>query len=212
MDADGDLCHVRDRHTADPQGHGKNYFLGKEDEKRKRCSLTQGRSGSRWKNMPAPFSGWPALFMICRYAGKDSAPRDTERMLRETEETVCSRCAGREECWRRKRCRSRELGENLIRAMEMAEPEVITAAQGDWFDMCRNGARFLEELKHIFVRERQNLIWNNRLIEGRLAVAEQLGKFPGSCSRWPMTFTILRWLRQSRRSRYGKCWPENRCW
>ena len=104
------------------------------------------------------------------------SPQETERMLRETEETVCSRCAGREECWRRKRCRSRELGENLIRAMEMAEPEVITAAQGDWFDMCRNGARFLEELKHIFVRERQNLIWNNRLIEGRLAVAEQLGE------------------------------------
>lgn len=39
-----------------------------------------------------------------------------------------------------------------------------------------NGARFLEEIRDEFRKSRQELMWNNRLIENRLAVAEQLGE------------------------------------
>ena len=138
--------------------------------------MTQGRSGSRWKNMPAPFSGWPALFMICRCAGKDSAPRRRSGCFGKRKRLSAAGVQGERNAGEGSAAEAGNWEKILIRAMEMAEPEVITAAQGDWFDMCRNGARFLEELKHIFVRERQNLIWNNRLIEGRLAVAEQLGE------------------------------------
>ena len=96
--------------------------------------------------------------------------------------------------------------------METAEPEVITAAQGDWFDMCRNGARFLEELKHIFVRERQNLIWNNRLIEGRLAVAEQLGEISRIMQQVANDIYKITLAPAEQEEQVRKCWPENRCW
>ena len=41
--------------------------------------------------------------------------------------------------------------------------------------MCRAG-QFYEESRQYFQKEKQNLVWNNRMIEGRLAVAQQLNE------------------------------------
>ena len=39
-----------------------------------------------------------------------------------------------------------------------------------------NQGKLVQELQRIMDRERQNLIWNNKLLENRMAVAQQLGE------------------------------------
>lgn len=153
----------------------KIIFLGRR-RKKEALQFDGGPQREQMEKYAQSFRRLASTFYSMPVRREGFSPQETERILAETEEAVCSRCARRDTCWKQLRYQSRELGNRLIQAMEGGGQEDIMAAQGAWFDACQNGARFTEELKHIFTREWQNLLWNNRLIEGRLAVAEQLGE------------------------------------
>ena len=153
----------------------KIVFLGRK-RKREALQFDGGPQREQMERYAQSFQRLASTFYAMPVRRESFTEQETERILGETEKAVCARCAKREICWKRQRYQSAQLGNNLIRALEGGQQEEIMAAQGAWFDLCQNGARFAEELGHIFTRERQNLLWNNRLIEGRLAVAEQLGE------------------------------------
>ena len=82
---------------------------------------------------------------------------------------LCQDCPGREICWGEKVYR-------LLQVTEEGDPEKILRAQGDWIGECSQALRFTEILRRYFFEAREELLYRNRLIENRLAVAEQLNE------------------------------------
>ena len=64
--------------------------------------------------------------------------------------------------------------ENMIRTMEEGNEESIQRARSEWMGACGRSAQYFQVLNEGFREERQNLVWDNRMIESRLAVAQQL--------------------------------------
>ena len=50
----------------------------------------------------------------------------------------------------------------------------IQETKSDWMSVCSRFSQYYETLGNSYMRERQKLIWDNRMIESRLAVAQQL--------------------------------------
>ncbi len=101
---------------------------------------------------------------------------EVEEIFDKMQKGICSRCPKAESCWNLCFHLTYQQGCELLNALEDGEQEHIALAFGDWVEHCINGAKFLEEIRGQYVRARQDLLWNNRLIENRLAVAEQLGE------------------------------------
>jgi predicted nuclease with TOPRIM domain len=58
--------------------------------------------------------------------------------------------------------------------MEEGNEESIQRARSEWMGACGRSAQYFQVLNEGFREERQNLVWDNRMIESRLAVAQQL--------------------------------------
>ena len=97
-------------------------------------------------------------------------------IFRNLRKGVCAHCTKTESCWNLCYHLTYRQGCELLEALEEGDQQKILKAFGDWTEHCVNGARFLEELRQQFFLARQNLVWSNRLIENRLAVAEQLNE------------------------------------
>ena len=100
--------------------------------------------------------------------------RQIERIIEDTNTKVCSKCYQREICWGE---HSQELGkgvEALVRSMESGNEDDIRSIRSDWTSICPRSVQYYEAVVENFQREKQNLMWDNRMIENRLAVAQQL--------------------------------------
>lgn len=89
---------------------------------------------------------------------------------------VCQDCPGREKCWQEKEIQTSQKVYELLRIIEDGEPDRLLRAQGDWIGECQQAVRFTDHLQRIFFEAREELLYRNRLIENRLAVAEQLNE------------------------------------
>lgn len=97
-----------------------------------------------------------------------------EQIICDTNEKVCSRCYQREICWGE---HGRELSkgvEAMVRALESGEEETLKHIRSDWMSVCGRSVPYCEAVFENFQKEKQNLVWDNRMIENRLAVAQQL--------------------------------------
>ena len=65
-------------------------------------------------------------------------------------------------------------GEALVRALEKDDEGELEKLRMQWGNVCGKSLQYLEEVREQFRQEKQNLIWMNRMIESRLAVAQQL--------------------------------------
>ena len=101
---------------------------------------------------------------------------EMEEILNQVQEEVCSGCSKLDSCWRLCYHLNYQQACDLIGILEEGDAERINRAQGDWMLHCISGSRYLELLKQLFFRSRRALVWNNKLIENRLAVAEQLNE------------------------------------
>lgn len=89
---------------------------------------------------------------------------------------LCQDCPGREICWGEKEYQTYQKVYRLLQVTEEGDPEKILRAQGDWIGECSQALRFTEILRRYFFEAREELLYRNRLIENRLAVAEQLNE------------------------------------
>ena len=95
-------------------------------------------------------------------------------IIQDARERVCSRCYQKDLCWTE---HAGELCcgiEAVIRAMEEGNEEEIGSLKGDWSGVCSHSLQYMDILGELFRKEKQNLFWNNRMIENRIAVAQQL--------------------------------------
>ncbi|MDO4277105.1 MAG: SpoIIE family protein phosphatase [Eubacteriales bacterium] len=97
-----------------------------------------------------------------------------ERIIKDTNDKVCSKCYQREVCWGERAESLYRGGEAMIRALEEGEEEPVRKIRTDWMSVCGRSAQYFDTVCENFKNEKQNLIWDNRMIESRLAVAQQL--------------------------------------
>ena len=95
-------------------------------------------------------------------------------IIRETCDEICSHCYQREICWGTQSQEMYRGSERMIRSMEEGNQEKIQETKSDWMSVCSRFSQYYETLGNSYMRERQKLIWDNRMIESRLAVAQQL--------------------------------------
>lgn len=101
---------------------------------------------------------------------------EIEGIFAKMQDKLCSRCPKKEICWRQQSIMTCQKVCDMLCLIEEGNAEKILRAQGDWYADCLNAGKFVEYLQDEFQNARQNLIWNNRQIENRVAVAEQLNE------------------------------------
>ena len=97
-----------------------------------------------------------------------------ERILTDANDRLCSNCYHREICWGSQAETMCQGGEALVRALEKDDEGELEKLRMQWGSVCGKSLQYLEEVREQFRQEKQNLIWMNRMIESRLAVAQQL--------------------------------------
>ncbi|MDC7291666.1 SpoIIE family protein phosphatase [Blautia schinkii] len=97
-----------------------------------------------------------------------------EHIIKDTNELVCSKCYQREVCWGERADALYRGGEAMIRTLEEGQEEAIRKIRSDWMSVCGRSAQYFDTVCENFKKEKQNLVWDNRMIESRLAVAQQL--------------------------------------
>lgn len=141
----------------------KEYFLPDGNPQRERVQ----RYARSFKKLSDTFYGMPYQ--------KDRLSQDqADRVLKETSSRVCSHCYQRQLCWQERTEGTYLAASSLIRAMEEGEEEELRAKRTSWLGSCARGSQFCEAADQELQKEKQNLIWDNRMIEGRLAVARQM--------------------------------------
>ena len=101
---------------------------------------------------------------------------EIDEMIQEVQEGLCKRCHFNQVCWKQNSVQSYQRIYSLLRIMEEDDEEKFRKAKADLTGVCISQGKLVQELQRIMDRERQNLIWNNKLLENRVAVAEQLGE------------------------------------
>ncbi|MGN1142460.1 MAG: SpoIIE family protein phosphatase [Oliverpabstia sp.] len=94
----------------------------------------------------------------------------------QVKKNVCRECPRKDKCWGEKENQTNQRVFELLQIIEEGDPDRFLRAQGDWVGECAQAAHFTETLQRIFFETREELLYRNRLIENRLAVAEQLNE------------------------------------
>ena len=97
-------------------------------------------------------------------------------LIEESREGVCRRCHLSQVCWIQHYPQTYQRFYSLLRIMEENDEEKLRKARADLTGVCISQGKLVQELQRIMDRERQNLIWSNKLLENRMAVAQQLGE------------------------------------
>ena len=138
-------------------------------------SLQEGHpQKERVEKYAASFQKLADTFYGMPYRKDYLSSRQVEQIIEDTNAKVCSRCYQREICWGE---HSQELVkgvEALVRSMESGNEENVRGIRADWTGICPRSVQYYETVAENFQKERQNLMWDNRMIENRLAVAQQL--------------------------------------
>lgn len=98
---------------------------------------------------------------------------EVEHILGQVRERQCRQCPERETCWGENYYECCRQLYGCLRAVEEGK------APGDWefseFQrFCLRGEELIGVMKDVFLQERVNLMWNNRLMEQRSAAGEQI--------------------------------------
>lgn len=101
---------------------------------------------------------------------------EIEELIGEVEQNFCEKCHLHHVCWQKQYLQTQQRIYNLLRIMEEGDEEKIRRGKVELMGICVNQGKLGDELYRMISRERQNLVWSNKLIENRLAVAEQLSE------------------------------------
>ena len=152
-------------------------------------TILMGRTSKKEETIP-PDESHPQKEKVERYAESFRKLADTfygmpyrkdylssgqvEKVLQGTNDRMCSNCYHREICWGEQAGSLYQGGAAMVRALEEGKPEEVEKIRKKWAEVCGKSVQYLENLKERFQQEKQNLVWGNRMIENRLAVAQQL--------------------------------------
>ena len=101
---------------------------------------------------------------------------ELEELVEQLRERQCKTFPANHICWKQHSVQSYQRVYSLFRVMEEGDEEKLRVAKTELTGVCINQGKLTQEMQRLMERERQNLMWNNKLLENRIAVAEQLGE------------------------------------
>lgn len=97
----------------------------------------------------------------------------------EVSSNFCRSCENCEHCWKESAYKTFEETKPLLKIAENGNAISIEDIPGSFKQRCIKINSFVSEVNHLFERARLNLIWYNKLVESREAVAGQLKEVAG---------------------------------
>ena len=153
----------------------KTVFSGRTQEKEEMMPLCESHpQKEKVERYAASFRKLAETFYGMPYRKEILSGGQLNRIISDTSASVCARCYQREICWGERAGETMRGSEKMIRVMEEGDEEAICQARSEWISACGRSAQYFQVLNEEFREERQNLVWDNRMIESRLAVAQQL--------------------------------------
>ena len=153
----------------------KTVFSGRTQEKEEMMPLCESHpQKEKVERYAASFRKLAETFYGMPYRKEFLSGGQLNRIISDTSASVCARCYQREICWGERAGETMRGSEKMIRVMEEGDEEAICQARSEWISACGRSAQYFQVLNEEFREERQNLVWDNRMIESRLAVAQQL--------------------------------------
>lgn len=97
-----------------------------------------------------------------------------EKIIAATNEQVCQKCYQKDVCWGAHAEETFAHAKTVIRTLEGGDEEALTDVRSDWVGGCGRPVQYLDSVYTEFYNEMQRMSWDNRMIESRLAIAQQL--------------------------------------
>ena len=151
----------------------KTILTGRMSKKEEAFSLCEEqRYAASFQKLADTFYGMP-------YKKEFLSSGQIENILMETNAQVCVSCYHRELCWGNRSAELCKGVESIVRTMEEGNEEKLDELRTQWSELCGKSYQYLDGIRRNFRNEKQNLVWTNRMIESRLAVAQQLTEIAG---------------------------------
>lgn len=99
---------------------------------------------------------------------------DIKGIFGDVQNRVCSQCSRREQCWEEHYYRTYRRAYGMLQAIEEEGEEINQGRQEAFMEICIRGTTFMAAMLESFRIAKLNLMWSNRLLENREAVAGQL--------------------------------------
>ena len=153
----------------------KTVFSGRTQAKEEMMPLSESHpQKEKVERYAASFRKLADTFYGMPYRKEFLSGGQLNRIISDTSACVCSRCYQREICWGERAGETMRNSEHMLRVMEEGDEEAVRQVRSEWMSACGRSAQYFQVLNEGFREERQNLVWDNRMIESRLAVAQQL--------------------------------------
>lgn len=101
---------------------------------------------------------------------------EIEGIFQKLTQTVCRDCPNQMYCWGDRSNQTSQKLFSMLQVVEDGDADRILHMQGEWIGECRQALRFVDELQKAYFETREELLYRNRLIENRMAIAEQLNE------------------------------------
>ena len=97
---------------------------------------------------------------------------DIQGVFREVKDRVCQSCEQREGCWQERYQITYRKAYGMLSAVEEEGEDLNPGRKAAFLEYCAQGEQFLDVLEEGFRMAKLNLLWSNRMMENRRAVAE----------------------------------------
>lgn len=103
-------------------------------------------------------------------------------MVDEVSEKYCRNCIRWDICWNKGKYEAYKETSELFRIAGERGTVFLTDVPQGFANRCRNVHGLVAEINHLMERSRMNLLWHNRLVDSKMAVAAQLQEVSGILS------------------------------
>lgn len=102
--------------------------------------------------------------------------QDTNILFENISNTLCVNCMNRQKCWQEDIFETYRAGYSILSALEVAGGICEQDIPENFGKKCSHLSEFLVEANRGYEHAKQELIWKNKIVDGRMAVANQLGE------------------------------------
>lgn len=102
---------------------------------------------------------------------------EIDRMFQKIRKGVCKKCENCTSCWEEEFEHTYQMGYEILSAVDRYGNGLNTETKRKLQQNCIRPTQFLKEILELFHEARQNLIWNNRIVQNREGCAIQMDLF-----------------------------------
>ena len=102
---------------------------------------------------------------------------EIECMFQHVKETVCEQCEKCQWCWGENFVHTYQMGYEILSAVESYGSELNVETKRKLQQRCVMAPRFLRRTLEVFRNAKQNMLWQNRMIQSRKGCAIQMDTF-----------------------------------